>query len=129
MVFSYFHQSEDDTPDYGIPWLFNGPAPVARNNYYGFQDANFLRTNDDIFTAKVEHDVEHGITLRNVVRYAHEARNAQITEAARFPPRRPRTLAHSAQRDQINRNRSTWIAWRPCWTIRSTRRSASIPAS
>ena len=53
VVFSYFHQSEDDTPDYGIPWLFNGPAPVARNNYYGFQDANFLRTNDDIFTAKV----------------------------------------------------------------------------
>lgn len=79
-IFSYFHQSEDDTPDYGIPWLFNGPAPVARNNYYGFQDANFLRTNDDIFTARVEHDLNHGITLRNVIRYSHEARNAQITE-------------------------------------------------
>ena len=80
LVFSYFHQSEDDTPDYGIPWLFNAPAPVARNNYYGFRDANFLRTNDDIVTAKVEHDVNHGITLRNVIRYANEARNAQITE-------------------------------------------------
>jgi len=80
VVFSYFHQSESDTPDYGIPWLLNGPAPVARNNYYGFRDANFLRTNDDIFTAKVEHDLNHGITLRNVVRYAYEARNAQITE-------------------------------------------------
>jgi catecholate siderophore receptor len=80
VVFSYFHQSEDDTPDYGIPWLFNAPAPVARNNYYGFQDANFLRTNDDILTAKIEHDVNRAITLRNVIRYAHEARNAQITE-------------------------------------------------
>ena len=26
VVFSYFHQSEDDTPDYGIPWLFNAPG-------------------------------------------------------------------------------------------------------
>jgi catecholate siderophore receptor len=25
VIFSYFHQSEDDTPDYGIPWLFSGP--------------------------------------------------------------------------------------------------------
>jgi catecholate siderophore receptor len=24
VIFSYFHQSEDDTPDYGIPWLFSG---------------------------------------------------------------------------------------------------------
>ncbi len=98
---SYFHQSEDDTPDYGIPWLFNGPAPVARNNYYGFPDANFLRTNDDILTAKVEHDVNSGVTLRNVTRYAHEARNAQITE-----PQAPAgiTLATPLSSIMITRN-------------------------
>jgi catecholate siderophore receptor len=79
-AFGYFHQSESDTPDYGIPWLFNAAAPVARSNYYGFRDANFLRTNDDILTAKVEHDFKPGFTLRNVIRYANEARNAQITE-------------------------------------------------
>jgi catecholate siderophore receptor len=80
VVISYFHQSEDDTPDYGIPWYFNGPAPVATNNYYGFSDANLLRTNDDIVTAKVEHDFNGAVTLRNTLRYANEARNAQITE-------------------------------------------------
>lgn len=80
VILSYFHQSEDDTPDYGIPWLLNGPAPVARQNYYGFKDANFLRTNDDIATAKIEHDFGQAITLRNVIRYSHEGRNAQITE-------------------------------------------------
>ena len=79
-IFSYFHQSENDTPDYGIPWLMNAPAAVPRHNYYGFRDANFLNTNDDIFTARVEHDLDHGITLRNVIRYANEGRNAQITE-------------------------------------------------
>ncbi len=80
VILSYFHQSEDDTPDYGIPWLFSAPAPVARQNYYGFKDANFLRTNDDIVTARAEHDFGQAITLRNVVRYYHEGRNAQITE-------------------------------------------------
>jgi catecholate siderophore receptor len=81
VVLSYFHQSENDNPDYGIPWLFNGPAPVNRKSYYGFQDGNFLLTNDDILTARVEHDAGHGITLHDSLRYAHEARNVQITEA------------------------------------------------
>ena len=25
----YFHFAENDIPDYGIPWYFNGAAPVA----------------------------------------------------------------------------------------------------
>ena len=78
---SYFHQNADDTPDYGIPWLFNGPAPVNRNNYYGFKNGNYLRTYDDIGTAKVEHDVTSHITFRDQVRYANYVRDALITEA------------------------------------------------
>jgi len=45
---TFFHQAEDDVPDYGIPWRFNAPAPVARNSYYGFADANVLKTRADI---------------------------------------------------------------------------------
>ncbi|MGH9648268.1 MAG: TonB-dependent siderophore receptor [Bryobacteraceae bacterium] len=80
-TFSYFHQNADDNPDYGIPWLFNGPAPVAHNNYYGFANGNYLRTYDDIGTAKVEHDGNKHITVRDQVRYAHYVRDALITEA------------------------------------------------
>jgi catecholate siderophore receptor len=79
-TFSYFHQNADDIPDYGIPWLFNGPAPVPRNNYYGFKDDNYLRTYDDIGTAKVEHDVNDHVLLRNQFRYANYVRDALITE-------------------------------------------------
>ena len=79
--FRYFHQNADDTPDYGIPWLFNGPAPVPHHNYYGFRDGNYLRTYDDIGTAKVEHDVGKSVTLRDQVRYANYVRHALITEA------------------------------------------------
>ena len=78
---SYYHQQADDTPDYGIPWLFNGPAPVDRSNYYGFRDGNYLRTDVDIATAKVEHDFGNSFTLRNQARYGHYKRDAQITEA------------------------------------------------
>jgi catecholate siderophore receptor len=80
-TFSYFHQNADDNPDYGVPWLFNGPAPVPRNKYYGFRNGNYLRTYDDIGTAKVEHDVNSHVTLRNQVRYANYVRDALITEA------------------------------------------------
>ena len=74
-TFSYFHQNADDIPDYGMPWLFNGAPPVNRNNYYGFKDGNYLRTYDDIGTAKVEHDVNSHITLRNQARYANYVRD------------------------------------------------------
>jgi len=80
LTLSYYHQQADDTPDYGIPWLFNGPAPVARSNYYGFPDGNYLRTGVDIATAKLEHDFGSAVTLRNQVRYGHYQRDVLITE-------------------------------------------------
>ena len=80
-IFSYFHQTADDTPDYGIPWFFNGPADVPRNNYYGFEHGNYLKTNVDMGTVKFEHDFGPGITFRNQARYAHYRRNARISEA------------------------------------------------
>jgi len=80
-TFSYFHQNADDNPDYGLPWLFNGPPPVPRHNYYGFKNGNYLRTYDDIGTVRVEHDVNSHITLRNQVRYANYVRDVLITEA------------------------------------------------
>ena len=77
---SYLHEGADDTPDYGIPWLFNGPAPVERRNYYGFEHGNYLKTNVDMGTAKFEHDISSKISLRNQVRYAHYHRDVRITE-------------------------------------------------
>lgn len=77
---SYFHQNEDDIPDYGVPWLFNGPAPVNRDNYYGLESDNYLRTYDDIGTIKIEHDVNSHVTVRDQARYANYRRDVLITE-------------------------------------------------
>jgi catecholate siderophore receptor len=77
---SYFHFNESDIPDYGIPWYFNHPADVARHNYYGFRDGNFLDTNVNMGTVKAEHDIDGWATLRNSIRYANNERHARITE-------------------------------------------------
>ena len=76
----YFHFAEDDIPDYGIPWYFNRPAPVARHNYYGFKDGNYLRTNVDIGTARIEHDLGGWAMLRDQFRDANYVRHVRITE-------------------------------------------------
>ena len=78
---SYFHLTESDTPDYGIPWLLNKPAPgVRRSSYFGFRDANFLKTNDDIITLRLDKDINEHVSLRSMSRFANYPRNAQITE-------------------------------------------------
>lgn len=80
LTLGYFHFSENDIPDYGIPWYFNTVSPVARQNYYGFRDANYLKTDVDMATLKAEHDLAEGSLVRNQLRYANYVRKAQITE-------------------------------------------------
>ena len=81
LTLSYLREGSDDTPDYGIPWLFNGPAPVERRNYYGFEHGNYLKTDVDLGTVKFEHNVNSNLTFRNQARYAHYTRDVRITEA------------------------------------------------
>jgi catecholate siderophore receptor len=80
VTLSHLNQQADDTPDYGIPWLFNQPAPVDRHNYYGFRDANHLQTKDNIATVRAEHDLNSHISIRNQTRYARYLRDVLITE-------------------------------------------------
>lgn len=59
--------------------LFDGPAPVARNNYYGFKNSNFLKTKVDIGTIKVDHQFNESFGIRNQTRYTNYSREALIT--------------------------------------------------
>ena len=80
-TFSYEHITESDTPDYGLPWFFNRLAPgVNRRSYFGFSEENYLRTSDDIVTAKVDHDFTPAVTLHSIARWANYPRSVQITE-------------------------------------------------
>ena len=76
---AYFHQSADDVPDYGLPWFGSSPAPVPRQNFYGFT-SDSLKTGTDIATFKAAHDFSSDVTLRNELRYAYYTRDFRITE-------------------------------------------------
>ena len=77
---SYFHLTEDDTPDYGLPWLFNKPSAAGRHAYFGFPDANYLQANVDVLTGKLDHDFAPAVSLHSIGRWANYARDAQLTE-------------------------------------------------
>jgi catecholate siderophore receptor len=76
---SYLHQSSDDTPDYGLPWYGADPAPVPRNNFYGFQ-SDFLNTDADIATVALQHEFTDDLNLLSKVRYANYTRDSRLTE-------------------------------------------------
>jgi len=81
LTISYFHFTESDTPDYGLPWFFNQLAPgVNRHAYFGFPDANYLRTNDDIVTLKANHTFTGNVDVHTIARWANYPRDVQITE-------------------------------------------------
>ena len=73
LTVSYFYQAESDTPDFGVPWYFGTPAPVPRNNYYGYS-SDRLKTSADIGTVKLEHDVSDWLTLSAQSRFADYSR-------------------------------------------------------
>ncbi len=83
LTVSYFHLTEDDTPDYGLPWFENGLAHgVNRHAYFGFPSANHLNTSDDIVTLKANHafDGSGDVDLHTIGRWANYPRDVQITE-------------------------------------------------
>lgn len=77
---SYLHLTENDTPDYGLPWLYNRVAPANGHSYFGFADSDYLRASVDAVTARASHDFTHGVQLRTIARWANYGRNAKITE-------------------------------------------------
>jgi catecholate siderophore receptor len=80
LFLDYYHLQEYDTPDYGIPWLNGTPSPVSHNNFYGYPDSDYFRTNVNIGTVKIEHDFNDHITVNDQLRYASYDRSLRVTE-------------------------------------------------
>jgi len=73
------HIRQDNVPDGGIPTIgmegfFNANAAIRngakvdRDNYYGSKD-DYEKVDADMVTARIEHDLGGGTTIRNVSRY------------------------------------------------------------
>jgi len=65
------HQQEDNIPDYGIPFLFDKPAPVARDSFYGLPTDDRFKTEVDVVTGRIEHKFNDTFSISDTVRYGH----------------------------------------------------------
>ena len=80
---AYYYLKSDDTPDSGIPYnnpfaatnanaKFNGngkPIDVKQGEYYGWQDRDFQKQENQIGTIKLEHDLTDNLTITNTAVY------------------------------------------------------------
>ncbi|NTV10392.1 MAG: catecholate siderophore receptor Fiu, partial [Zoogloea sp.] len=83
------HIRQDNVPDGGIPSVgmegfYNAVSAlasagkVARENYYGSAN-DYEKVNADMVTARLEHDLGQGVTLRNISRYGKTTMDRVIT--------------------------------------------------
>lgn len=71
---SYFHQSDENTPQYGVPYyrnaFYDGPLTgVDSSNYYGYHNVDKQEIDVDMLTGVFEHDFNEQVTLRSLARY------------------------------------------------------------
>jgi catecholate siderophore receptor len=79
-LLNYLHETDDEVPDYGIPWYKGRPAPVRRANFYGFA-SDYLDTDVDVVTMRLEHDFSDSLSLSSQARYSHDTRRFRTSEA------------------------------------------------
>ncbi|MFN2501342.1 MAG: TonB-dependent siderophore receptor, partial [Pyrinomonadaceae bacterium] len=90
--FSYFYLEQNNTSDYGIPWVpatnnvlvehRNRPAPVPRSTFYGILARDHEKLRSELFTVRFEHEFNDNLTIRNQFRYGYSRRDSIAT-----PPR------------------------------------------
>jgi catecholate siderophore receptor len=77
----YLHQHEDNLPDYGIPFLFGRPAPVAHDAFYGLPADDHFGTDVDIVTARFEHKFSPAWAIADTARYGRYEFDSRQTAA------------------------------------------------
>lgn len=107
---SYFYIEQDNTSDYGIPWVpatntaltafRDRPAPVPRSTFYGFIDRDKERLRSDLVTGRFEHEFNDRIAIRSQLRYGYSRRDSRAT-----PPR-----FNNNNSTLINREMRAWKA-------------------
>jgi catecholate siderophore receptor len=81
---------QDNLPDYGLPgaaWAewpltpttVQANAPVRQSNYYGSPGYDYDHAEQSTYSARIEHDVNRNLTLRNHTRYNRTHREAVIS--------------------------------------------------
>lgn len=76
---SYLHQSEDNVPDMGVPFVAGAPADVPRNLYYGLPSDDRTGADVNVVTAKLEHTFSDALSVSEAVRFGDYGFVSRIT--------------------------------------------------
>ncbi|MBB4818657.1 catecholate siderophore receptor [Pseudomonas alcaligenes] len=82
VTLSYFHQTDDNLPDYGVP-AFDGKrvAGVSRDAYFGWRNLEKEEIDADSLTLRLEHQFSDSLALQNLSRYSDIHRDTVISAA------------------------------------------------
>ena len=71
LTVGWYHEAEDNTPDYGVPFVGSRPAPVPHGAYYGLVKDDVAKTHVDIVTGRYTHPFSASLTFTDIARYGH----------------------------------------------------------
>lgn len=74
LTLAFVHQSDDNTPVYGVPYFLNqlndGPLPEADDSdYFGYRNLDVQKLTVDRATATLRHEFSDDVSLRSLVRW------------------------------------------------------------
>jgi len=81
---SYFHQSDDNIPQYGVPYALNGrndgPLPgIDPRTYFGYRNVSEQTIDVDMLSLTFERDFSEAVTLRSLARLQRVAQLSNVT--------------------------------------------------
>ncbi len=66
---SYFYQTDDNTPQFGVPFYNGRPVPgIDPSNYYGYANVDKQKITANEITGLFEHEFNDNLSLRNITR-------------------------------------------------------------
>ena len=71
---SYYHQEDDNTPTYGVPFYITatnpGPLPgIHRSDYFGIENLDRQKIVQDRVTLQLDHEFNDKLSVRNLTRW------------------------------------------------------------
>ncbi|SDS81272.1 TonB-dependent receptor [Pseudomonas oryzae] len=80
LTLSYFHQTDDNLPDYGVPARDGKKlAGVDREAYFGWKNLDKDEVESDAFSVKLEHEFSDSLSLQNLTRYSRIDRDTVVS--------------------------------------------------
>jgi catecholate siderophore receptor len=76
---NYLHQSEDNIPDFGIPFINGEPAHVSHKAFYGLPSDDRVKSTVDVVTGTAKHDFDNDFSITEKARYGNYYFDTRMT--------------------------------------------------